>query len=79
MTLIHLGFNVHFLNWVMSCVLFVSFSILVNERALAFFEPNRGLRKGCPLSPPLFLIMVEGLSRDLIEAKRVGSLQRNQN
>jgi hypothetical protein len=51
------------------------FSILINGSASAFFKPSRGLRQGCPLSPLLFLIIVEGLSRALIAAKRTSNLK----
>jgi hypothetical protein len=73
--LIHLGFFVKFVNWVFSCLTQVSFSILTNGSTSIFFRPGRGLRKGCPLFPLLFLIVVEGLSRALIYVKRLGPLK----
>lgn len=51
------------------------FSILINDSTSAFFRPGRGLRQGCPLSPLLFLVVAEGLSRALMYAKRSGSFR----
>ena len=50
----------------------VSFSLLVNGVASPFFKSRRGLRKGCPVAPLLFLIAVEGLSRALLNVKECG-------
>jgi hypothetical protein len=65
MILIHLGFGLDFTNWVMGCMTLVSFSILLNGLASSFFQEERGLCQGCPLSPLLFLLVAEGLSRFL--------------
>ena len=70
--LIHLGFCVSFVNWVINCVSSITFSILINGVASGFFRPKRGLRKGCPLSPLSFLVVVEGLSRRFLDVKRSG-------
>jgi hypothetical protein len=68
--LTHLGFGFSFINWIMSCISSVSFVVLINGAATPFFQAERGLRQGCPLSPLLFLLVAEGLSRALKEAKR---------
>lgn len=63
MILTHLGFFVGFIKWIMCCITNVSFSVLVNGATSAFFSSERGIRHGCPLSPLLFLLVMEGLSR----------------
>jgi hypothetical protein len=61
--LTHVGFEVPFINWVMSCISTTTFVVLINGEASPFFHAGRGLRQGCPLSPLLFLLVEEGLSR----------------
>ena len=68
MLLIHLGFDTTFVRWVMGCISTASFAVLINGAASPFFKAERGLRQGCPLSPLIFLLVVEGLSRFLIDA-----------
>ena len=72
MLLIHLGFGIALVRWIMCCVTTVSFSVLINGAASPFFHAERGLRQGCPLSPLLFLLVAEGLSCLLLEAHRGG-------
>ena len=60
--LTHLGFNLDFIRWVMSCISTVSFVVLINGATSPFFHVERGLRQGCPLSPLLFLLVAKGLS-----------------
>ena len=58
----------------MSCVVSTSYSVLVNGEATDFFKSCRGLRQGCPLSPLLFILVMEGLSLLLKEIQSVGLL-----
>jgi len=58
------------------CISLVSFVVLLNGEVTPFFRLGRGLRQGCPLSPLLFLLIVEGLSRLLKEAEGNGSIKK---
>lgn len=58
----------------MGCVLTTSFAVLINGATSSFFKAERGLRQGFPLSPLIFLLVAEGLSRFLKEAVRRGDL-----
>jgi len=71
--LTHLGFDIAFIRWILSCITTISFSVLINGAASPFFHAERGLRQGFPLSPLLFLLVAEGLSRALKEAIRLGN------
>jgi len=75
MLLTHLGFELPFINWIMSCISTVSFAVLINGETSTFFSAERGLHQGCLLSPLLFLLVAEGLSREIGDAKSIGEFQ----
>ena len=53
----------------MACVCSAHFAILVNGFPSSFFEGNRGLWRGFPISPSMFLLVIEGFSCLIINAK----------
>jgi hypothetical protein len=68
------GFSEKWRRWISFCISFVRFSILINGSSCGFFQSSRGIRQGDPLSPLLFVIVMEALSRMIDKASDVGLL-----
>ncbi|XP_016206246.1 uncharacterized protein LOC107646584 [Arachis ipaensis] len=65
-----MGFGRKWREWVMECVGTTSISVLVNGSPTKPFKIERGLRQGDPLSPFLFVLVVDVLHRMIGEAVR---------
>jgi hypothetical protein len=56
------GFSRQWCKWIQFCISTVRFSIIVNDCPQGFFGSSRGLCQGDPLSPLLFVLIMEMLS-----------------
>lgn len=78
-TLIHImtlhGFSESFCLMLMVCMTTVKYSVLLNGSPCGFFTASRGIRQGDPISPALFVILVDLLSRILLKAENDGSIR----
>lgn len=52
-----------FVTWIMRCMDTASFSVSINGESEGFFPSSRGIRQGCSLSPYLYVIVSNVLSR----------------
>ena len=59
----------------MGCLSSTNFALLVNGSPSSFFTASRGLRQGCPLSPLLFILVIEGLSLLIKDAQSNGKIR----
>jgi hypothetical protein len=74
LVLLQCGFGLIITNWILGCISSATLAILINGEATKTFHCERGLRQGCPLSPLLFILVLEGLSILLKNSQAEGHL-----
>jgi hypothetical protein len=72
LVLLQCGFGLPTTKWIMGCITTTTYAILINGEPTDFFNSGRGLRQGCPLSPLLFLLVMEGLSLAIKKSQEEG-------
>ncbi|KAH0735348.1 hypothetical protein KY285_011055 [Solanum tuberosum] len=70
-----MGFHDTFVSWIMQCITTPTYKFNINGEIVGDVRPSRGLRQGDPLSPYLFILCAEGLSRLLNQAEEQGELR----
>ncbi|XP_070026098.1 secreted RxLR effector protein 78-like [Nicotiana sylvestris] len=66
--LLFFNFPIKLTTLIMSCLTTTSISILDNGTHTEYFKSSRGIRQGDPMSPYLFIICMERLSKDIDSA-----------
>ncbi|XP_070026553.1 secreted RxLR effector protein 78-like [Nicotiana sylvestris] len=60
-----LAFPDQFVIWIMACMETVTYTVMINGALIKPFEAKKGLRHGDPMSPFLFVLAMEYLTRSL--------------
>ena len=69
------GFPPLWIHLIMECVTIITYSVLVNGEPTGIINPTAGLRQGDPLSPYLFILCMEVLSRKITQQQSLGLIK----
>lgn len=70
-----LGFDPIFINWIHECISTTSLSFLINGSPFGNIKPSRGIRQGDPMSPFLYVLYFEILSRLLAREEMLNNFK----
>lgn len=65
------GLPMRFIDWTMTTIRTVSYRFNVNGNYIVIIEAKRGIRQGDPISPLLFVLVMEYLTRHLQQLDRI--------
>ncbi|XP_026396130.1 uncharacterized protein LOC113290763 [Papaver somniferum] len=71
----YFGFSDDLCALIYQCISTTSLSVMLNGSLCEEFQPTRGIRKGDPLSPYLFILAMEFLSRHISTAQQNNSIK----
>ena len=74
----HFNFGSSMINWVKTFYNNIESCVLNNGWSSNFFNPERGVRQGCPLSPYLFILCVEVLAEKIRNTKDIKDIFVNE-
>jgi len=75
-----MGFPEKWIAWTKECLSTPTFSVLLNGSPTGFFTTNRGVRQGDPLSPYIFVLVMEFWSIQMdvaLASGRIESIRRD--
>lgn len=70
-----MGFDKEICKLIDNCISTATFSILLNGALTGYFKAERGIQQGDPMSPALFTILLDLLSRMINKAADEGRLK----
>ena len=68
------GLHGHFIDLIMECISFATFTVSINGQPFASFRGSRGIRQGYPLSMYLFIFVVNELPLSMQKALNASHL-----
>lgn len=71
--LIDFGFPQRFVQWIMECMITISYTLVLNGGLTKPFKGRKGIRQGDHMSPYLFVLSMEYLQKEM------NYLEQNQN
>lgn len=69
------GFDEQLVRWIRECIVTTTYRVVVNGERSTVIRSTRGIRQGDPLSPYVFILLADVLSRNIEQETQVGRLK----